>query len=271
MGSRDNVNVRIESLNWFSLQELAEEKSDGPIPYEKLLGFVPSLQAAGAESTESILFVNHWPYVDDNMTELMEGDVWGGDDDDMSSFNGSSSPPSRWWLDSESDSNFSASHDEGSIRRIRFAEFFSPSQFSLIAMDDREGMRGRKIHSVHTMAPEYGAPGIMKSTRQITVTSPHHGMLLFKEGFSFDGPRSTPIEVPLWSRLCSHMDDDDEEADHDGSKDTRRLPPHELLAKQFEQSRISAFSVIEGAGRTLKGRDASEVRDAVWKQTGFSG
>jgi hypothetical protein len=29
--------------------------------------------------------------------------------------------------------------------------------------------------------------------------------------------------------------------------------------------------VVEGVGRTLKGRDMSRVRDAVWSQTGFYG
>jgi len=29
--------------------------------------------------------------------------------------------------------------------------------------------------------------------------------------------------------------------------------------------------VVEGAGRTLKGRDMSRVRDAVWSRTGFDG
>ncbi|KAI5073972.1 hypothetical protein GOP47_0011985 [Adiantum capillus-veneris] len=267
MGSHD-VNVRSESMNWFSLEVVAEENSD-PTPYEKLLGFVPSFQAvAGSESTESFMFVNHQPYVDDDMTEE---DVW-GQDDDMSSFDGSTTPSSKRWPDSESDSHFSASHDEGSIRRIRFAGIFSPSQFSPITMDDWEAMRGRPFHSFHTMAPEYGAAGTIKSTRHVVGASPHHGMLLFKEGFSpSDGPRSAPIEVPLWSRLCSQMGDEDDDGDDDDMNNAKRVPPHELLAKQLARSRISAFSVIEGAGRTLKGRDASEVRDAVWKQTGFPG
>ncbi|KAH7445119.1 hypothetical protein KP509_02G107800 [Ceratopteris richardii] len=36
-------------------------------------------------------------------------------------------------------------------------------------------------------------------------------------------------------------------------------------------SEISNFSVVEGVGRTLKGRDASKMRDAVWNQIGFPG
>ncbi|CAN1253193.1 hypothetical protein LINPERPRIM_LOCUS8253 [Linum perenne] len=44
-----------------------------------------------------------------------------------------------------------------------------------------------------------------------------------------------------------------------------RVPPHELLAR----TRIASFSVHEGIGRTLKGRDLSRVRNAIWEKTGF--
>ncbi|XP_047979265.1 uncharacterized protein LOC125221183 [Salvia hispanica] len=48
-------------------------------------------------------------------------------------------------------------------------------------------------------------------------------------------------------------------------KGNEGLPPHEYLAK----TRGASPSVHEGKGRTLKGRDLSNVRDAVWKQAGF--
>lgn len=43
------------------------------------------------------------------------------------------------------------------------------------------------------------------------------------------------------------------------------IPPHELAWR----GRAASLSVHEGIGRTLKGRDLSRVRDAVWKKTGF--
>jgi hypothetical protein len=43
------------------------------------------------------------------------------------------------------------------------------------------------------------------------------------------------------------------------------VPPHELAWR----GRAASMSVHEGIGRTLKGRDLSRVRDAVWKKTGF--
>ena len=44
--------------------------------------------------------------------------------------------------------------------------------------------------------------------------------------------------------------------------------PHEIVAHR--QGSIM-FSVLEGIGRTLKGRDLTNVRNAVWRITGFSG
>ncbi|KAL5716045.1 hypothetical protein ACHQM5_017784 [Ranunculus cassubicifolius] len=49
------------------------------------------------------------------------------------------------------------------------------------------------------------------------------------------------------------------------------MVPHEyLLARQLRRTQTAcSFFVREGRGRTLKGRDLSRVRDAIWEQTGF--
>ncbi|KAG4996726.1 hypothetical protein JHK85_028165 [Glycine max] len=60
-------------------------------------------------------------------------------------------------------------------------------------------------------------------------------------------------------------DEDGEENDESDSK----LPPHEFIARRLERSQISSFSVLEGAGRTLKGRDLSKVRNVVLPKIGF--
>ncbi|GAU15650.1 hypothetical protein TSUD_109080 [Trifolium subterraneum] len=87
-------------------------------------------------------------------------------------------------------------------------------------------------------------------------------------------PSSLPINVPDWSKILGDEyrqnsqnrmrnyfdgDDDDEEEDEE------IIPPHEFLARK----RIASFSVHEGVGRTLKGRDLSRVRNAIWAKTGF--
>lgn len=60
--------------------------------------------------------------------------------------------------------------------------------------------------------------------------------------------------------------DGDDDGDDD---DDDMVPPHEYLAKKLARSQISSFSVYEGIGRTLKGRDLSKVRNAILTKTGF--
>ncbi|KAD0533609.1 hypothetical protein R6Q59_016588 [Mikania micrantha] len=81
---------------------------------------------------------------------------------------------------------------------------------------------------------------------------------------------SAPVNVPDWSKIyrvdsVESMHDSDDGADDHKSD---MVPPHEYLARSH---RSTAKSVFEGVGRTLKGRDMSRVRDAVWSQTGFDG
>lgn len=56
----------------------------------------------------------------------------------------------------------------------------------------------------------------------------------------------------------------DEEREEE-EEDEEMVPPHVIAAR----SRTTSFSVFEGVGRTLKGRDMRRVRDAVWQKTGF--
>ncbi|XP_006365734.1 uncharacterized protein [Solanum tuberosum] len=84
---------------------------------------------------------------------------------------------------------------------------------------------------------------------------------------------SLPVNVPDWSKILKdeyreygRRDSDDDLDDDDLDN---RIPPHEFLAKQLERTRIASFSVHEGVGRTLKGRDLSRVRNAIWEKTGF--
>ncbi|KAK8601492.1 hypothetical protein V6N13_058811 [Hibiscus sabdariffa] len=99
-------------------------------------------------------------------------------------------------------------------------------------------------------------------------------------GDSFVGgaPASLPVNIPDWSKILkeeyrdnrrrSESDDDDVEGD-DWSEGGVRIPPHEFLAKQMARTRIASFSVHEGIGRTLKGRDLRRVRNAIFEKTGF--
>jgi hypothetical protein len=96
------------------------------------------------------------------------------------------------------------------------------------------------------------------------------------------GYQSAPVNVPDWTKIlgsekksqvpawadewgAAGLDDDDAAA----AGGEEKLPPHELLAREYANSQATTFSVFEGAGRTLKGRDLSRVRNAVLRQTGF--
>ncbi|XP_030522724.1 uncharacterized protein LOC115735544 [Rhodamnia argentea] len=108
--------------------------------------------------------------------------------------------------------------------------------------------------------------------------------------------QSAPVNVPNWShikrrnakskkafekpsRRGNDSDGDDETDDNDvhegggsdGDEDENdhKMPPHEFIASRLARSHISSFSVFEGVGRTLKGRDLSKVRNAVLTKTGF--
>lgn len=88
--------------------------------------------------------------------------------------------------------------------------------------------------------------------------------------------RSAPVNVPPWSKsnqtsMKSQLmvNPGLEEVEDDDENDEERLPPHEITAREYAMSQMTTFSMCEGLGRTLKGRDQSRVRNAVWRQTGF--
>ncbi|KAL0302031.1 UNVERIFIED_CONTAM: hypothetical protein Sradi_6479900 [Sesamum radiatum] len=84
---------------------------------------------------------------------------------------------------------------------------------------------------------------------------------------------SAPLNIPDWSKIYGttskttskndggflgsgwESDEDGKEAD---GEDGNVIPPHEWISR----NRTSSFSVCEGVGRTLKGRDLSRVMQA---------
>ncbi|KAM5588722.1 hypothetical protein ABKV19_006937 [Rosa sericea] len=101
--------------------------------------------------------------------------------------------------------------------------------------------------------------------------------------------KSAPLNIPDWSKIygkssgaakingswVNNEDDHDGHVnfngddDDDDDDDDDMVPPHEWMARKLARSQISSFSVCEGIGRTLKGRDLSKVRNAILTKTGF--
>ncbi|KAF5944083.1 uncharacterized protein LOC114271513 [Camellia sinensis] len=80
---------------------------------------------------------------------------------------------------------------------------------------------------------------------------------------------SVPVNIPekvsgnsRFQRVESDFFDDD---DDDGGE---VVPPHVILGRRIYEGKM-AFSLCSGKGRTLKGRDLSQVRNSILRMTGF--
>uniref|UniRef100_A0A0E0JRD6 Senescence regulator n=1 Tax=Oryza punctata TaxID=4537 RepID=A0A0E0JRD6_ORYPU len=83
-------------------------------------------------------------------------------------------------------------------------------------------------------------------------------------------PQSAPVNVPVPQFRRLSVEALMDKAEDDDDDDEEMLPPHEMVARaRARDSPMTTFSVLEGAGRTLKGRDLRQVRNAVWRKTGF--
>lgn len=80
--------------------------------------------------------------------------------------------------------------------------------------------------------------------------------------------QSAPVNVPVWPRgrkIRSAVLMESDEGGEEEKPEDEMLPPHVIVAR----SHVATFSVVEGVGRTLKGRDLCRVRNAVFQKTGF--
>ncbi|KAJ0264900.1 Uncharacterized protein HA466_0012910 [Hirschfeldia incana] len=82
---------------------------------------------------------------------------------------------------------------------------------------------------------------------------------------------SAPMNVPDWSKVYGNArsKESNNMHSHDEDDDGYMVPPHEWVARKLAKTQISSFSMCEGVGRTLKGRDLSKMRNAVLTKTGF--
>ncbi|KAK6120537.1 hypothetical protein DH2020_009776 [Rehmannia glutinosa] len=92
-----------------------------------------------------------------------------------------------------------------------------------------------------------------------------------KEDIPANFHQSAPVNIPWPNKFGEKYKNDnslkrfDEMGDGDGvNGEEEMVPPHVIVAKSHV-----TFSVFEGVGRTLKGRDLRRVRNAVFQKTGF--
>ncbi|CAI0560753.1 unnamed protein product [Linum tenue] len=75
---------------------------------------------------------------------------------------------------------------------------------------------------------------------------------------------SVPVDIP--TNVFRFGDSDEYEEDEE-EEEGSIIPPHVILARRVAGK--MAFSVCTGNGRTLKGRDLSQVRNSILRMTGF--
>ncbi|KAK3022788.1 hypothetical protein RJ639_046890 [Escallonia herrerae] len=78
--------------------------------------------------------------------------------------------------------------------------------------------------------------------------------------------QSAPVNVPIWPKRVERYGNlgGFDEVEDEAEEEEEMVPPHEIVARSHV-----TFSVFEGVGRTLKGRDLCRVRNAVFQRTGF--
>lgn len=181
-----------------------------------------------------------------DVTEFGEEDVWPGDDD----------PGERTHSHEDIDADGSRSE-------------WSPSS----ASGSGGGTRGLAIPNG---ARSRRAGGLSLAFEDTVPTSPGivHQFRRNDEATSRGGRRnmnmasSAPLNVPDWNKIYRVGSVESMQGDSDEEGGSEMVPPHVYLARS---RKMLATSVFEGQGRTLKGRDMSRVRDAIWSRTGFDG
>lgn len=134
---------------------------------------------------------------------------------------------------------------------------------------ESESSRVHQHHHHHHPSSGFGLSAVFAEDGGVAIRRPVRSLT----GRVGSGPdkiaKSAPVNVPMWHRrrFDGELEEVEEEDDVNGGgdDDDEMVPPHVLVAR----SHVTTFSVFEGVGRTLKGRDLRRVRNAVFQQTGF--
>lgn len=217
--------------------------------------FMPSPMTNTSSSSSSIRFMGllKQPDSDPNnnlnqLEEFDENDVFWYESSDCSSVANSFSPPA-----------LSTSSSPTRLLPQRAATLYKSSNSGLSAAlsDDHHPLVRRKS----TLNPSVSAASAAKMIPPVfrSENSNPNSLPKFHQ--------SAPVNVPLWQKKSTGPlggFDRFDEVDDELLEDQVMVPPHVMVA----QSHVT-FSVFEGVGRTLKGRDLRRVRNAVFQQTGF--
>ncbi|PKA65770.1 hypothetical protein AXF42_Ash013185 [Apostasia shenzhenica] len=138
--------------------------------------------------------------------------------------------------------------------------------------EEKNGSLLQRKTSISSSSSASASPSSSSSAKLIpAIPKPRPDFLLSLPGgkiYHQSAPVNVPVVPQRMIRETSNLEEVDR-GENDGNEDVM-LPPHEIVARASGMgSPMTTFSVLEGAGRTLKGRDLRRVRNAVWRQTGF--
>lgn len=100
---------------------------------------------------------------------------------------------------------------------------------------------------------------------QLNSRDSRNNNLMKRKKLKTNKKNSSPVNIPenvsrnSWLRCM--------DSDLDG-EDGEMVPPHVIVGRRVA-GKMMALSVCTGNGRTLKGRDLSEVRNSILRKTGF--
>jgi hypothetical protein len=127
----------------------------------------------------------------------------------------------------------------------------------------------RASFRAHAVLESFGLSSLLADGERGAVDAP---VRAGTQGAGAPAPRqSAPVTVPVWPGRGAQRRAEDgrggarKQAGPDDEDGGEMVPPHVLAARR----RARSSSVLEGAGRTLKGRDLRRLRNAVLQQTGF--
>ncbi|XP_052136859.1 uncharacterized protein LOC127755240 [Oryza glaberrima] len=126
----------------------------------------------------------------------------------------------------------------------------------LAALPEEDGKRRRKRGGSGS-----GSVAVRSAARPIPETA---ALTLVPSSSAAAMAKSAPVRIPseaaaarrgvMWAAQAGSEDGE-----------AAMVPPHEIVARRA----AAHSSVLEGSGRTLKGRDLHRVRNAVLRRTGF--
>lgn len=177
------------------------------------------------------------------------------------------STPNFNFLNTSSPLSFSRSSG-GAFHRIHEKNF---GVLAALPEEEKKALLLQRKTSISSASSATISPSSSPSSSRLIPAIPKP-----KQEFSLSVPggriyhQSAPVNVPVVPQRLKNSVGSPDEGERGEGDEEEMLPPHEIVAQAHEKgSPMTTFSVLEGAGRTLKGRDLRRVRNAIWRQTGF--